>query len=589
MNFQLGVLLLTEAELSLAMKPGGKKLTAQVIDHAPDANINTSEQPTKSSKLPSKSSHLSPFAKSSAKPSGKGPDGANPMKLRDVSTNAIVKTAPKRASPFETPVAQLIRKQVPKTPPRKKGKRETTRAQSVTPPPRRAKVGPLRAQPSLEDQDFPNILSPSKSIMHRKRLSLASINTTGTAASHPQPFHQPPRHSGIYEHIAAAGPAVSFIDKAKDLVTDKTLAAVKFLPTLVQHKPKKVKEEKPPTLKKGPVKSALRSSWRTITGSTNKSRSYDEIVDPTDSEDLREGNIFRTKRYSPTYGMLVAGESHQNLLDDQISDNSGDERAISNDTEARLHSDMDMSISEGESLNPKTPSTPNKGLKKAMRQDKLKQNNLHYFHDDAERAFDADIDMLTGEDDFDYDESPAAMNAYESQNRGSRDSFPAYFEEMDHEEDLTVALGRGVENSHFGVETGKGNRNNSVGAPAKFYEKTNQMELVTKKRTHEHSPNPSSSKRRSSVISLSGALGAKSSRKDNRRVSMLSSPPKDISNLSEDELCSNEYMIVPVPAKNDRKKATPKRADSRRTSLRGGSRKSLQSNADLMEIDNSSP
>ncbi|KAF8421951.1 hypothetical protein EV426DRAFT_671215 [Tirmania nivea] len=463
------------------------------------------------------------------------------IKLKEKSTNAVVKPAPVRALPLQTPATHSIKAQIPKTPPKKKPKADISLKQSPSPSRHRVRPSLRGTGPALEDQDFPNILSPSTSRAHSKRLSILSANSANiTAATSQRPVHEPPQNSGIFEQVLMKGQGLSFLDKAKEVVTDTTHAAVKFLPALAQPTAEKVQIKKARMAKRESLDSTMGSKWKTFGKGTNvRSREYDEVVDATDSEDLREGNITRTWKYSPGYRVLHAEESHQNLLYGPTFESDADKGETTvGSSETYEASDVEMITDSNNTF--KSNATPRS--KRSGKRSGKYTKDMHRqepFNDDIEQGFDGDVEMLTGEDDFDLDdfdldESPGLNTDHSS--HVLVDFFP--WANTPHKDSMLTEQ----------LDISMADVKSKVSTPShvKKYDELMAMEIemAKKKRSLENSPIRSS-------VSVKRQYST-------ARISLIGGPPGDLSNLSEDELCSPNYMIVPFAARYDQDKTPSK-------------------------------
>lgn len=501
--------------------------------------------------------------------------GTISRKLKEKSTNAVVKNTSAKGLTLQTPATQSIRAQFPKTPPKKKPKSAIPLKQSPSPSKFRAKINFGRSEPTLEDQDFPNTLSLSKPKPSRKRLSSISGIKANSIAEGVEPLHEPPRYSAI---ISSTSPTTSFMDKAKEVVTDTTRAAVRFLPSLVQSKARRNKENKVEVSAQGGLESAIESSLKTLKRSTNiSSRHYEEVIDPTESEDLRKGNTTRTREYSPVYTMPEAGESCRNLLDDPTSESNGDE-----DTTPRKSQET-YEASDEEMTNQQTGGLKSLGSHRTRKNSRklYKHRPMHYsiHNDDSEQGFDADIEMLTEDDDDGFVESPGDFVD------APADPF-VWMEptQKKFDDDATLNLERDVQGTYdLDVEMGNPNSAECTPPHVKKYQEMLELELATRKRNLENSPIRSSAKRHlgarnSKTISPRSATATGR----NRKLSLLGGPPEDVTKLSEDELCSPKYMIAPFAARNSYNKTPSKTSHSKRKLTSMGPVKSA---SDLMEID----
>ena len=494
------------------------------------------------------------------------------MKLKEKSTNTVVKPVSARALPLQTPTIHSIKPQIPQTPPRKKPKADISLKQSPSPSRGRARPSFTEAWPTLEDQDFPNILSPSTSRAHSKRLSILSANPASiTTATSQRPVHEPPQNSGISEQILVKSPSLNFLDKAKEVATDTTRAAVKFLPALVQPKTKKAPKKKARMAKRESLDSTVGSKWKAFGKGTNiRSPEYEEVVDPTDSEDLREGNTTRTWKYSPGHRVLGAEESHQNLLSGPTSESDADEgEASMGSPEAYEASDVEMITDSNSAFKPNAIPHSKRSRKRFEKYTK----DLHRqepFNDDTEQGFDGDVEMLTGEDDYDLDESSGV-------NIGDvLDNFLPWANtpHKGSDGDATLTLGDSMTTEQLGFKMVDVKSKVSTPLHVKKYDELMAMEIemATKKRSLENSP-------------IRSSYGVKRKYSTTRKISLIGGPPGDLSNLSEDELCSPNYMIVPFAARYDQDKVPSTSRNIKGEMRARATRKILKSAADRMETD----
>jgi len=496
------------------------------------------------------------------------------MKLKEKPTNTMVNPALVRALPLQTPATHSIKAQFPKTPPKKKPKADISLKRSPSPSRRRARPSFTGIWPTLEDQDFPNILSPSASRAHSKRLSTISANSASiTAATSQWPVHEPPQNSGISEQILVKSPSLSFLDKAKEVVTDTTRAAVKLLPVIVQSKTKKVPKKKARIAKRESVGSTVESKWKAFGKGTNiRSREYEEVVDPTDSEDLREGNITRTWKYSTDHRALGAEESHQNLLYGPTSESDADEGEASvGSPEIYEASDVEMITDSNSTFNPNATPHPKRPGKRFGKYTK-DMHRQEPSNDDTEQGFDGDVEMLTGENDYDLGES-SGLNT-----RGSSrilDSFLPWVNTPRKGSDgnVTLTLEGGMTTKQLDVKVADVRCKVFTPLHMKKYDELMAMEIemATKKRKLENSP-------------IRSSYGVKR-KYSTAKISLIGGPPGDLSNLSEDELCSPHYMIVPFAARYDQDKTPSKTRNIKGRMETRATRRILNPATDRMETD----
>lgn len=477
------------------------------------------------------------------------------MKLKEKSTNAVIKPASARILPLQTPTTHSIKVQIPKTPPKKKPKAVLSLKQSPS--------------PSRRNQDFPNIISLSTSRAHNKRLSNFSENPASiTTATAQRRVHEPPQNPGISEQLLLKSPSLSFLDMAKEAVTDTTRA----LTDLVQPKRKKAPKKKGRRAKAKSLDSTVESNWKAFgKGANIRSQEYEEVVDPTDSEDLREGNITRTWKYSPGHWVLVAEKSYQNLLCGPTfeSDADGGEASVGS-PETYEASDAEMVMDNNSTFKANaTPHSKMSGKRLGKYTEDIRRQET--FNDDTEQGFDGDVEMLTGEDDYDLDES-SGLNTKDS----SRVLDNALLRENTSHKDSDgdVTLEDSMATTQLDVKMTDVKNRVSTPLHVKKYDELMAMEIemATKKRSLENSP-------------IRSSYGVKRKYSTARKISLLGGPPGDLSNLSEDELCSSNYMVVPFAARYDQDESPSKTRNIKGKAVTQATRRILKSATDHMETD----
>jgi len=497
------------------------------------------------------------------------------MKLKEKTTNAVVKPALVGALPLQTPEAHSVEVQIPKTPLKKKAKADISFKQSPSPPRHRARPSFTGTGPVLEDQCFPNIQSPSASKEHSKHHSILTANSANiTTAASQRPVHKPRRSSGISDQILVKGPNLSFLEKAKEVVTDTAHAAVKFLPDLVRPKAEKAPKQKARVTKIESLDSTVRSKLKAFGKGTNiRSREYEEVVDPTDSEDHREGNITRTWKDSLSHRILGADESHQNLLHGPTHEgDAGEGEATVGSPETSEASDMKV-ITDGNNTFKSSTAPRSKISGKRLGKHTKNRHRQQTFNDDTEQGFDGDVEMLTGEDDYDLDENPELNTEYSS--RGLGYSFPwAKTPHKDSDCGATLTIEDNTTTGQLDVDMTDIKSRVCTPLRVKKYDEVMAMEIgmATKKRTLENSP-------------IRSSYSVKRKYSTFKKVSLIGEPPGDLSNLSEDELCSPNYMVVPFAARYDQNKTPSKTRNIKGKTEARAIQRVLKPDIDRMETD----
>ncbi|KAF8453511.1 hypothetical protein BGX38DRAFT_1268614 [Terfezia claveryi] len=494
------------------------------------------------------------------------------MKLKEKSTNAVVKPTSTRTFPLQTPATHSIKAQIPKSPPKKKPQAVISLKQSPSPSRRWAKASSTWTGPTLEDQDFPNIISLSTTRAHNKGLSILSVNPASiTTATAQRRVHESPQNPGISEQILLKGPSLSFLDMAKEAVTDKTRAVVKFLPALVQPKRKRAPKKKARRAKGESLDSTVGSKWKAFGKDANiRSQKYEEVVDPTDSEDLREGNITRTWKYSPGHRVLGAEESYQNLLYGPTSESDADGvEASVGSPETYEASDAEMIMDNNSTF--KSNATPHSKISgKRLGKYTKGIHRQETFNDDTEQGFDGDVEMLTGEDDYDLDES-SGLNTKDLRVLDNS----LLWENTPHtDSDGDVTLEDSMATAQLDVKMTDVKSKVSTPLHVKKYDELMAMEIemATKKRSLENSP-------------IRSSYGVKRKYSTARKISLIAGPPGDLSNLSEDELCSPNYMVVPFAARYDQDETPSKTRNIKGKVVTQATRRILKPATDHMETD----
>ena len=432
--------------------------------------------------------------------------------LKDKTTNVVVNPARPKGFLLQTPASQSGKAQLPRTPPPKRPRADAPKKSGISSS--RCLSGPNFAsvKPTLKDQGFPNVPFVSESTSTKTRI-----------ADHPQPFHEPRRQSGVFEQPSAKNSALDFIDKAKGVATDTTQAAVKVFPTLVLPKTKVKREQKIKCLRQTGTEIKPVCSWKVTPRDRNiRNRDCKEVAGATENHQ-KVSSI----EFIPRYTRLGVRESCQNLLDESPSNRNG--RGIiyaANFHETSEASDVEMTTSRRNSRGPVLPSTSADSWGQQGRYSRNRRK--HMFYNDAEQGFEGDVEMYTGEDDFGLDAQDTEDSCVTGVN-------PLAFSPKDLDADSdgdSAAILRGqTEKPRESSQMGSGSEGH---APANV--KGDRMTLSTKKRP----PRQSTGKRHTPIVE---GPNSRSFLQGHRRVSLLDGPPEDISNLSEDELCSPQYII----------------------------------------------
>ncbi|KAF8473887.1 hypothetical protein BDZ91DRAFT_712770 [Kalaharituber pfeilii] len=490
------------------------------------------------------------------------------VKLKDKSTNAAAKGVfetllPSRKQlisnaeglrPPQTPVTQPIESNIQPL------INDTAHARAT-------RIGAPKAQPMLGDQDFPIILSQSKPKSSQRQFGLIPARSIDNG-SNPHPFHGASRYSGIYEHIIAAqsaGPVTSFMDKAKGALTDTTR---KFAPSLANPKNQNPKG-KTARLKDRLIDCSSRPSRRSMNKQANEG-DYDMVISASDLETPQDNKKYRTDRGSikQLYSLLDAGESCQNLLDGPTSE-SGDTKAIWYQTgrsSGEYISDNDSTT--GERIGPIASSTPKNSREKEGKQCKENWEVVNHPQDEAEEGFDGDIEMLTGEDDYDIDDNQADS----SNEREARKDISKTCLGRVRSHQLQTTKEQRIEAGAVRSSLLKQPKKSNGG-----YQNAMDIDHIGRKRSLEKSKMVIDTKRQ-----LAGINGTEAeenpSRCKNRRLSLLRSPPQDVNELSEDELACGKYIFSPVPKSSDKAKTRPGPKSNKFNCVQ-------QPTADYMDID----
>lgn len=452
-------------------------------------------------------------------------------RLKDKSTNVVVNPVRFKDLPLQTPAIQPGRAQLPQTPPPKRPRPNAPKQLSISSSHYLSGPRFASAKPTLEDQGFPNVLLASRP--NHQRLGVPSTSTRIRIPDHSQPSHEPPRQSDILEQPSVKDSALNFIGKAKGAVTDTTRATVKLLPSLVLHKPQIKREPKTKSLRQAGTEVRPGCNLRVISqGKDIRSRDYKEVTSASDLEDnYRKVSSILSKEYTPQYTTLEVGESCQNLLGESTSNRS--RRGIiyaANSYETSEASDVEMSTSRSNSRESVLPSTSADSWGRQRRCSRNRRK--HIFYNDAEQGFEGDIEMYTGEDDFDLDAQDTEDSRVIRVNPLTLSQ-----EDLDADSDGDCAvISRGhAKKTQGNFQMGSDSEGNT---PANVrYGRLMQVALATGKH---QPPRQSSGKRHLPTVK---GPSSKSFLWGHKRVSLLDGPPEDISNLSEDELCSPKYII----------------------------------------------
>ena len=515
----------------------------------------------------------------------KGSSGRKAMKPKD--SNAIIVQAPRVQAPrkskttisaFETPAPLQKNKKVPFAPPKKRPK------MGMPIPFTKIETSPLqrhatrsKAQPALEDQDFLNILSPSKSKRSRKRFSTTPTGKESANTSS-KPYHDPPENSGILEGITASkrsSPGIKLIGKAKEVVVDTTRAAASFLPALLVQKSKRTMG----SAWKQKVEQAVGgSAWTNMRGGLK----YDmrEVTEESDSEELHEEKNPSRAKFS--YGMTGFGDSRQNLLAEHGPD-SDDEDAV---TLTRRHPpkhkrstnyhDMDIDDEYAE-FKPLATSTPKRGLRQRS---KLPKSRPLQAAEDTDRGFEGDIEMMSSEDDMESDGDEDSGTEVIKGTR-SQDGNQYLHKVIEPHSDSEVTSHDCDSDAQMGQDVRIDTPHTPKGKDVM------ELDPVVKKRTYAGPPNGTPLRRRLSETQFEG----RSKRPSGKSFSVVIQPPSDSEALSEDELSGIRYTLLPTTPKSNKilksilKKTPSPKTRQRRGVMVKGSRKFGHKDADLMEVD----
>ena len=486
-------------------------------------------------------------------------------RLKDKSTNLVVNPARFKDTPPQTPLSQSGRTLLLQIPPLKRHRADAPKQLSISSSHYLSGPSLASAKPTLESQNFTNVRLASKS--NHQRLSVLSTSTQTKIADHPQPFREPPRQSRIFEQPPTKDSALNFIDKAKGVVTDTTRAAVKFLPSLVLPTPKVKREQIIESLRQTGTEVRPSCSWRAMPPGKNiRKKDCKEVTGATHPEDNhRNGSSIASKEYTPRY--LEVGESCQNLLDESTSNKNG--RGL-------IYAADPYETSEASGAEMTSGSNSRKFVVLSTSADSWGRQGRHLrnrrkdiFDDDAEQGFEGDVDMYT-EDDLD----PDTQDTEDSHVIGVN---PLTISQ----EDLSANLGgdcamvRGYRKRYQRNSQMSSDSDGHTPQKVKGYDRLMEVALATRK--HQSPRQPIGKRHLPTMVGPNPTFLP-----GHKRASLLDGPPEDISNLSEDELCSPQYIIGCDTPGVHQQRTISKSKEYKKKSIPRGGKKSV---AEPMELD----